>query len=125
MTRAQMEARRLEAIPDIDAWKEPGQLARALKISRTTLYRWKQARAAGKDLKSRPAPGRPARLTAGQMLRAIELFHAGPGPVRRKWTQRNFAEAIEQEFGIRFHPDHAGRIMHRLNLVPVRKKRSR
>lgn len=130
MTRAQMEARRLGAIPDIEAWENPGQLARALNVSRTTLYRWKQARAAGQDLKRRRPPGRRPKMTPAQTQQAIELFYRGPRtgavkwtPSAVKWTQKRFAQAIKQEIGIAFDHDHCGRIMHKLGLTQLRKRK--
>jgi transposase len=33
-----------------------------------------------------------------------------------RWTTMRFAEAIFTRFGIRYDPDHVGRMMHRLGL---------
>ena len=40
-----------------------------------------------------------------------------------RWTTARFAEAIYGRFGVRYDPDHAGRIMHRLGLRERRRTR--
>jgi len=47
------------------------------------------------------------------------LYQVGPraaGFDADRWTTMRFAEAIYARFGVRYDPDHAGRIMHRLGL---------
>jgi transposase len=47
------------------------------------------------------------------------MYQAGPraaGFDTEKWTTARFADAIFTRFGVRYDPDHAGRIMHRLGL---------
>jgi hypothetical protein len=53
------------------------------------------------------------------MLR--DVYHAGPraaGFESDRWTTARFAEAIFRRFGVRYDPDHTGRIIHRLGLRP-------
>jgi transposase len=48
-----------------------------------------------------------------------EIYRAGAraaGFEPDRWTTQRFAEAIYARFGIRYDPDHVGRIMHRLGL---------
>jgi hypothetical protein len=48
-----------------------------------------------------------------------EVYHAGPraaGFDTEMWTTGRFADAIFARFGVRYDPDHVGRIMHRLGL---------
>jgi transposase len=42
-----------------------------------------------------------------------------------RWTTARFAEAIFAKFSVRYDPDHAGRIMHRLGLREKTRNRSR
>jgi transposase len=77
-------------------------------------------------LKKRRAPGRPSRLTGEQLTALKDLFTAGPrvaGFDSDRWTTARFAEAILAKFAIKYDPDHAGRIMHRLGLRERRKVR--
>jgi transposase len=77
-------------------------------------------------LKKRRAPGRPSRLNSDQLSALRELYQAGPrvaGFDSDRWTTAKFAESILAKFAIRYDPDHAGRIMHRLGLRERRKVR--
>jgi transposase len=70
-------------------------------------------------LRKRRAPGRPSRLNADQQAGVADVFKAGPraaGFESDRWTTLRFAEAIHARFGVRYDPDHVGRIMHRLGL---------
>jgi transposase len=78
-------------------------------------------------LRKRRASGRPSRLSQEQFLGAAAIYHAGPreaGFDSDRWTTARFAEAIQRRFGVRYDPDHVGRIMHRLGLR-ARTRRSR
>ena len=71
------------------------------------------------SLRKRRAPGRPSRLTADQLKTLTDTYQAGPraaGFETDRWTTARFADAIFAHFGVRYDPDHAGRIMHRLGL---------
>lgn len=58
----------------------------------------------------RRATGRPTRLTAAQFAELSEVIET------RKWSWSNaeFAGFIRSQYGVAYHPDHAGRILHRL-----------
>ncbi len=77
-------------------------------------------------LRKRRAPGRPSRLNRDQISAIMEIYQAGPrvaGFETDRWTTARFAEAIFMRFGVRYDPDHAGRIMHRLGLRERRRTR--
>jgi transposase len=117
MTRAELEARRLSAIPDLQSEMSQRAIAKRYGVSRRTIYQWKSMLSNGENgLKARKAPGRPPRMTPDQirMLRAI--WKEGPGIGFDHWTARRFAEAIQQHIDIEFSHDHVGRIMHKLGL---------
>src|SRR5499427_3765262 len=121
LTRDEMESRRLLAAQDLQTGLSQSQVARKFGVSRTTASRWKRA-LSGKGveaLRKRRAPGRPCRLTAAQQTAVIEVYNAGPrtaGFDSDRWTTMRFADAIFARFGVRYDPDHVGRIMHRLGL---------
>ena len=121
LTRDEMESRRLQAAQELQRGLSQSQVARKFGVSRTTASRWCRA-LNGKGveaLRKRRAPGRPSRLTPDQLHGVAELYQAGPraaGFDTEAWTTARFADAIQSRFGVRYDPDHVGRIMHRLGL---------
>jgi putative transposase len=121
LSRDEMESRRLLAAQDLQAGLTQSQVARKFGVSRTTASRWCRA-LHGKGvegLRKRRAPGRPSRLNAEQVRGVAALYQEGARAVgfdSDNWTTSRFAEAIHTRFGIRYDPDHVGRIMHRLGL---------
>ena len=126
ITRDEMESRRLLAAQDLQTGLSQSHVARKFGVSRTTASRWNRS-LSGKGieaLKKRRAPGRPSRLSADQLAAVKELYQAGPraaGFDSERWTTARFADAIMARFAIKYDPDHAGRIMHRLGLRERRK----
>ncbi len=121
LTRDEMESRRLQAAQDLQRGLSQSQVARKFGVSRTTASRWCRALNGGglEGLRKRRAPGRPSRLKPDQLQIVSEIYHAGPrsaGFDSDAWTTARFAEAIFARFGVRYDPDHVGRIMHRLGL---------
>jgi transposase len=128
LTRDEMESRRLLAAQDLQTGLTQSHVAKKYGVSRTTASRWNRALSGkGVDaLRKRRAPGRPSRLTADQVKAIMEIYQAGPRAASfetDRWTTARFAEAIFARFGVRYDPDHAGRIMHRLGLRERRKTR--
>ncbi|MGB7759966.1 MAG: helix-turn-helix domain-containing protein [Bryobacteraceae bacterium] len=121
----------MTAAQDLQRGLTQSQVARKFGVSRTTASRWDRALLGrGMDgLRKRRAPGRPSRLNAEQLQLAAELYRSGPrtaGFQTDRWTTARFAGAIQARFGIRYDPDHVGRIIHRLGLRErVRSHRSR
>jgi transposase len=129
LTRDEMESRRLLAAQDLQTGLSQSQVARKFGVSRTTASRWNRSLSGGvglDSLKKRRAPGRPSRLTGEQLTALKELYRAGPraaGFDTERWTTARFAQAILSRYAIKYDPDHAGRIMHRLGLRERRKTR--
>lgn len=121
LTRDEMERRRLEAAQDLLRGVSQSYVARKFSVSRTTASRWHRL-LNGKgveSLKKRRAPGRPSRLKADQLSALVQLFAEGPtafGFPDDRWTTTRLASAIETRFGIRYDPDHVGRLMHKFGL---------
>jgi transposase len=81
--------------------------------------RWYHARRRGgeKALRVRFSPGRPPKLRPKQLQRLIKLLLQGPmarGYHTNLWTTTRIALLIDEEFGVDYHPNHIGRLMHRL-----------
>ena len=106
-----METRRLAAAQDF-AWLSQSKIARKYGVSRTTASRWARALASGKDLHKRRATGRPCFLTPDKLKALKRAFKRTPV------TGRELADYIEHKFGVHYHEDHAGRLIHRLGLSP-------
>jgi len=121
LTRDEMESRRLLAAQDLQRGLSQSQVARKFGVSRTTASRWYRS-LSGRGLESlrkRRAPGRPSRLNTSQLTAVAEVYRSGPraaGFDSDRWTTARFADAIFVRFGVRYDPDHVGRIMHRLGL---------
>src|SRR5580704_17448879 len=130
LTRDEMESRRLLAAQDLQRGLTQSQVARKFGVSRTTASRWYRS-LSGKGMESlrkRRAPGRPSRLTSTQLADVAEVYRAGAraaGFETDRWTTSRFADAIFARFGVRYDPDHVGRIMHRLGLRERHRQRSR
>jgi transposase len=130
LTRDEMESRRLLAAQDLQEGLTQAEVARKFGVSRTTASRWRRAMSGRgvEALRKRRASGRPCRLTGDQFQAVAQMFLAGPeaaGVQGSHWTTALFAEAVFQRFGVRYDPDHAGRIIHRLGLpTKPRKKRT-
>jgi len=127
LTRDEMESRRLMAAQDLQTGISQSKVARKYGVSRTTASRWHRALSGNgvEALRKRRAPGRPSRLTKDQLQGVAGIYVAGPrefGFETDRWTTQRFAEAIFARFGIRYDPDHVGRIMHRLGLRERRPK---
>lgn len=126
LTRDEMESRRLMAAQDLQIGLSQSKVARKYGVSRTTASRWQRALGRGVEaLRKRRAPGRPSRLSPDQLRGLKELYEAGPqaaGFTIAHWTTARFAEAIQSRFGIRYDPDHVGRLLHRLGLRHRRHK---
>jgi transposase len=125
-----MESRRLLAAQDLQRGLPQSYVARKFGVSRTTASRWHRSLSGRgvESLRKRRAPGRPSRLTADQLHAAAEIYRTGPreaGFESDRWTTARFAEAIFVRFGVRYDPDHVGRIMHRLGLRERTHKRTR
>jgi len=98
-------------------------IAEALDVSEVALSGWlARARDGGPEsLRSRPAPGRPPRLSPAQVRSIPELLWHGPeayGFRGQVWTCARVARVIEVEFGVRYHKDHVGRLLKGLHWTP-------
>ena len=128
LSRDEMESRRLLAAQDLQTGLTQSQIARKFGVSRTTASRWNRSLSGNgvESLRKRRAPGRPSRLTADQLKLLTDTYQAGPraaGYDTDRWTTARFAEVIFVQFGVRYDPDHAGRIMHRLGLRERRRSK--
>jgi transposase len=118
-----MEWRRMRALGlKHEGWSQR-TIARALGVSDPAVSHWLAVaeRDGAEALRSHPAPGRVPRLTAEQQRLILEFLWHGPeayGFRGEVWTCARIALVIEEEFGVRYHKDHVGRLLRRLGWTP-------
>jgi transposase len=120
-----LEKRRLRAIELLRRGLQPHEVASRLGVDRRSVRRWKRAyRKSGfSALKAKPVPGRPTKLSAQQRRALVKMVMKGAlafGFSTELWTCQRIAQLIRSEFGVEYHPDHLGRLLHRCGLTPQR-----
>jgi transposase len=98
-------------------------IADALGASEEAVSRWlARARDGGPEaLRARPAPGRPPKLSPAQKRLIPEFpWHGAEAYGFRGdvWTCARVAWVLEEEFGVRYHKDHVGRLLKELRWTP-------
>ena len=98
-------------------------IAEVLDVREETVSRWlARARQGGpRALRSCPPPGRPSRLSSAQKRLIPEfLWHGAEayGFRGQVWTCARVAKVIQEEFGVRYHKDHVGRLLQELQWTP-------
>ena len=110
------ETRRVRAWElHLQGWSQL-RIAAELGITQGAVSQWiKRASQGGAEaLRRRPAPGRSPALTARQLSQLPELLNRGAsafGFQGNDWTTERFAQAIEQTFGVSYHPSHVSRLL--------------
>lgn len=122
-TAAELEVRRFRAVELLESGKSTTEVARLLGAGHSSVKRWKIALAKGgmDALAAKPHPGTPSKLSDDQKAQLVEILVAGPlasGYPTDLWTCRRVAEVVQRTFGVSYHPDHLGRILHSLGFTP-------
>jgi transposase len=116
----QLEARRRLGVSMLDRGLTLYRVGKLLGCPPMTVSRWRDAvRKLGElGLKSKPVPGRPPKLRPRDLKRLVGILVKGPmarGYSTDVWTTKRIAEVVKQVFGVRYHRDHVGRLLHRLD----------
>lgn len=114
-----LEYRRQLAAQLLDEGKGVNEVARLVKASPSSVSRWKATKETLGEagLQSKPHPGRRCRLNMAEKEQLIQILVEGPqvsGYDTALWTCRRVAQVIERTFGVSYHPDHVGRLLHSL-----------
>jgi transposase len=93
------------------------QIAVALGVTQGAVSQWiARGRAGGSDaLRNRSRLGATPKLTQQQRESLPDLLKQGAeahGFVGSVWTQQRIATVIKREFGVSYHVDHIGRLLH-------------
>jgi transposase len=125
---AVLEYRRRLAVQRVEEGYSIGEVADFLGVDRRTVRRWvadfREHGAAG--LAAHPAPGRPPKLTPTQekiVCRWLADHPTEHGFATELWTAPRLTQLIEQEFGIRFHPDYLTAWLRQRGYTPQKPRR--
>jgi len=111
-----LERRRLEALRLLQQGLKQSEVARRLRVGCQSVARWAALDRAGDERALRQAgrPGRQPRRSERQRAGLEQRLLGGPqrfGYDSSWWTSERVAHLIEQEFGVRYHPGHVGKIL--------------
>jgi len=118
--RAKLEARRLDGARLLQRGVMPTEVARRLKVSRTSVWRWGQALAASgrRALRKAPRTGRPPQLSEAEKKQLVEALEAGAlaqGYATDLWTLARVGKLIEKISSKRYSESGVWRLLKRLN----------
>ena len=125
---AQLEARRRKAVALLAEGLTVTAVAKQLKASHSSVLRWRDAVVAHGEqgLTARPAPGRPSRISRQQQRQLLRILARGAsrnGFPTDLWTCTRVAHVIEQRFGVIYHVDYVGTLLHKLGWSPQKPER--
>jgi len=123
-----LEARRLRALEYIDRGLQPVEVARKIGVDRRSVRRWKASflKDGPEAIRAKPLPGRPPRLSPREKKRLEAILLRGARPAGFStdlWTCPRIVWVIEKVFGVHYHVDHIGRVLHALGWSPQRPQR--
>ncbi len=123
-----LEARRLRALEYWNQGLQPVEIARKIGVDRRSVRRWKASflKDGPEAIRSKPLPGRPPRLGRQDKKKLEALLLRGAqaaGYPTDLWTCPRVAQVIRRTFGVRYHVDHIGRLLHSLGWSPQKPQR--
>jgi transposase len=125
---AVLEARRHRALKLLDEGRSLHEVGRLIGCAPISVMRWRDARDEGGTaaLRVRFSPGRPPKLKKRQRQRLVKLLLQGAmaqGYRTEIWTTARVAAVIRKTFGVRYHRDHVGRLLHALGFTHQKPER--
>jgi transposase len=123
-----LEYRRHLAVQRLDEGSSVQEVADFLGVAPSSVRRCVATfRRQGADGRAaRPVPGRPPKLTATQEKIVGRWLADNPtehGGATELWTAPDLARLIEQEWGVRFHPDSLSTGLRRRGFTPRKPRR--
>ena len=115
-----LEDRRRRAVKLLREGLSLNEVGRRIGCAASSVMRWRDAwrRRGSQAFKVRFSPGRPPKLTGSQRRRLVRILLRGAianGYRTELWTTQRIAEVIKKHFGVHYHRDHVGRLMHSLD----------
>jgi transposase len=104
------------------------EVARILDVDSRSVRRWKRAESRGGKaaLQAVAASGRPPKLTQKQRQQLEKQLLRGAqraGFATDLWTCPRVAEHVARTFGVHYHVDHIGRLLHGMKWSPQKPTR--
>jgi transposase len=133
-TQSEWEKRRLIGANMFEQKLSTAVISASLEVDDQTVRRWRrQFNSGGRDaLRARKHHGRPPRMTQQHKQQLAQLLLKEPAqcgfPQHHLWTQQLIADLIRREFGIIYHHDHVGVILHKIGFThqkPMRRAKER
>lgn len=114
--KKKLEANRLKAAELFAAGCSPSHVRMRFDVSRPTIARWHKKFLAGgaEQMIATISTGRPRRLTEQQSNAAMAAYRNDPkeqGFNCKRWSCQLLSKWIEREFGVKYHPDHVGKMV--------------
>ena len=116
-TPQQLAARRERAAQLLAEGATITAVAKAVGVSRQTIYTWRAEARRPQRKRKRPPVGRPGRLTAGQQRQLARVLLKGAlayGYATDHWTLERIGVVIWQKFGVRYQPSGTWYLMQRM-----------
>lgn len=115
-SQEQLEKRRRHAIELLKRGLKLSAVAEKIACSPSSVFLWREMfrRKGDKGLKAKPVPGRPPKLSRRQTQGLTRILLKGAlsyGYSTDLWTTRRVAEVIEEQCGVRYHPNHLWRFL--------------
>ena len=124
LDHATLEALRIRAVQNVQEGESPEVVARTLRITSRTTYRWlAQYRCGGWGaLKAKPLEGRPPKLD-DRKLKWIYNTVTQKNPLQFRfqfalWTREMVVQLIKEKYGIRLASNSVGRLLAQLGITP-------
>lgn len=118
-TAAELEVRRRIAADLLGNGKNPAEVVELLGVSLSSAKRWKKVieRDGPAGLAAKPHPGPRPKLSEDQRDLLCDLLVAGAlaaGFATNLWTCFRVSDLIQRRFGVSYHFNHVGRLLHDL-----------
>lgn len=124
----ELQRRRSRAMALLKEGVAPVDVANRVGVDRRSVRRWKAAhrREGAAGIQAKPTPGRPGALKEHHKRRLERLLLKGAqgcGFPTDLWTCARVTQIIRDRFGVDYHVDHVGRVLHALGWSPQKPAR--
>jgi len=115
-----MTERRAEGVRLLqEGEKKQAEIARHLGVSEAAVSKWKKTldQKGPEGLQARKATGRPPKMDQEAKQELVEKLQSGAisaGFPNEQWTQARIKKVIEREFGVNYHKNYVGQLLHEL-----------